>query len=214
MKERIVHPEILDHLPPTNPHALRSRQDLRRLNLFLGNSRWIHRIIQREWDKSYARIAEIGAGEGLLCNRLAQALPNAEIVGLDFMPAPDHLAKGVKWLCGDFFQTLPEMHADVVIGSLVLHHFSDECLQRLGRIFECSQLLVFVEPYRSPLVLALSHLIMPFIDQVTQHDMPTSIRAGFRLGELAPLMGLDFSKWRIFENYHWRGTLRMIARRQ
>ncbi len=34
---RRLHPELLDELPPEDPRALRSRRDLQRLNVWMGN---------------------------------------------------------------------------------------------------------------------------------------------------------------------------------
>jgi hypothetical protein len=49
---------------------------------------------------------------------------------------------------------------------------------------------------------------------VTRHDMPASIRAGFRRGELPALLGLDSKKWILRELSHWRGSLRLVASRR
>jgi hypothetical protein len=49
---------------------------------------------------------------------------------------------------------------------------------------------------------------------VTRHDMPASIRAGFRKGELAALLGLDRSAWIIEETETLRGSLRFSATRR
>ena len=50
--------------------------------------------------------------------------------------------------------------------------------------------------------------------EVTRHDMPASIRAGFRQGELPVLLGLNSEDWTISESSHWRGALRLIAKRR
>ena len=71
MPPRIVIPEILDHLPPADPDALRSRRDLRRINFLMGNERWICREMQRFPQAAQKGIVEIGAGEGQLVNTLA-----------------------------------------------------------------------------------------------------------------------------------------------
>ena len=51
MLKRTVIPELLDHLPADDPHAMRSRRDLRRINFLMGNERWIRRTLTRDFPK-------------------------------------------------------------------------------------------------------------------------------------------------------------------
>ena len=41
LNQRDLKSELLDELDPEDPDAKRSRRDLRRINLFMGNMRWI-----------------------------------------------------------------------------------------------------------------------------------------------------------------------------
>ena len=43
--KRVVKPEILDELDGSDPRAIRSRRDLRFINLLMGNERWIQRSV-------------------------------------------------------------------------------------------------------------------------------------------------------------------------
>ncbi len=211
--ERVINPEILDHLDPDDPRAIRSRQDLRVIDAFLGNSRWITAQLESR-PESRSGIVEIGAGTGALCNRLHKRLPDSPITGLDFVSRPSTLAHGIQWKSGDFFDTLPELHAGACIGSLILHHFAGGVLREIGRRIAHFPLLVFCEPLRSPLPLAMCHLVLPIVSEVTQHDMPASISAGFQKGELPFLLGLDTQKWHVQESSTWRGSLRLLAWRR
>lgn len=208
--DRVIIPEILDALDPTDPQAIRSRRDLRWINLYLGNSRWIVRQLKRQ-TAAPARILEIGAGEGDLCREVQTSLPSSTVTGLDLIHRPANLPSGIQWISGDFFQTLRNIDADACIGSLILHHFSDESLRDLGERLQSFRSLTFCEPLRSRLPLFLSKLSSPFMGVVTRHDMPASIRAGFRPGELPDLLGLDSKKWSVRESSHWRGALRLTA---
>jgi len=207
---RVIIPEILDSLTPADPRAIRSRRDLRWIDLFLGNSRWIVRQLKKQTPPP-ARIIEIGAGEGDLCCKLQTSLPSSTVTGLDLIQRPGNLPEVIQWRSGDFFQTLSKIDADACVGSLILHHFSDEALRDLGARLQSFRSLTFCEPLRSRLPLFLSKLAYPFLSEVTRHDMPVSIRAGFILGELPPLLGLDSKKWLIRESSHWRGVLRFTA---
>jgi hypothetical protein len=211
--ERVITPEILDSLDHRDPRAVRSRRDLAIIDAFMGNSRWISRTVTRS---PYARqgVVELGAGTGHLCDRLHRALPECHITGLDFIPRPPSLSPGIDWLAGDFFDTLDSARGGVAVGSLVLHHFSAHVLRELGHRLNRFDSLVFAEPLRSRLPLAAAALVSPLVGDVTRHDMPASIRAGFLHGELASALHLDPSRWKILETSTWSGAIRFFATRQ
>lgn len=211
---RTLVPEILDSLKATDPEAVRSRRDLRRLDLLLGGSRWIVGALARRNINPDSCIYELGAGEGRLCERLARAFPQARVTGLDLQSRPASLPESAAWVRGDFFAAPTLREADVVVGSLILHHFQEEDLRRLGVAFSRAHTLIFSEPWRDQGVLLRAALALPFVGKVTQHDMPASIRAGFRPGEMAAALGLQTSEWKIAESSHWQGVIRMIACRR
>jgi hypothetical protein len=213
MEQRRLVPELLDSLEATDPMAIRSRRDLRLINAFLGNERWIARQA-REHSNTIRHLAELGAGEGTLTTRLHHTLPAASVTGLDLAPRPQKLPSPIGWVRGNFFETLASIDADTCTGNLILHHFQDEDLGKLGGILAQFRLLIFAEPLRTPLTLALAHLALPLASDVTKHDMPASIRAGFRTGELPHLLGLDPTLWRVEEFASRRGSVRLIASRK
>ncbi len=204
---RVIVPEILDTLDASHPEARRSRRDLRRIDAFLGNTRWIVREVGALTGLS---VAELGAGDGRLCRQLAAA--GARVTGLDLVPAPDEA--DFEWCRGNFFQTLSGRSFDVIVGSLVLHHFDATDLARLGTLLSRARYLVFAEPLRHLFPLVGSFFAAPFVGRVTRHDMPVSIRAGFAPGELARLLGLEPGRWTIEERRVWRGTVRFRAVRR
>jgi len=208
---RSIVPEILDTLAADHPDAVRSRRDLRWLDHFLGGSRWVERTLRKNLPGSGPRIVELGAGEGLLCERVARAFPSAIVTGMDLLPRPLRLSKPIQWVSGDFFQAEEITQADIVIGNLILHHFENSALENLAARFESARLLVFSEPWRDRAPLYFSRWAGPLVGRVTQHDMPASIRAGFREGELPAALGLNPRDWNIAESSRWRGVLRMIA---
>lgn len=207
---RILETEFLDHLDPADPGAVRSRRDLRFLDLFLGNSRWILRALRRIQDRC-GRFVELGAGEGRLCSCVHAAYPGSEIMGLDLIARPRDLPTPIRWMSGDFLQTLPGVEAEACYGSLILHHLDAFSLGRLGWELRRFSFLLFSEPYRGMFPLRMAGLASPLFGDITRHDMPASIRAGFRKGELARLLGLDTARWEIRETVTRRGTLRFAA---
>jgi hypothetical protein len=86
-------------------------------------------------------------------------------------------------------------------------------LRELGSHLKAFPVLIFCEPLRDALPLLLARLAAPWSGEITRHDMPASIRAGFRPGELPGLLGLDSGLWQIRETALRRGGLRMIASR-
>ncbi|MBU6182215.1 MAG: hypothetical protein KGR46_05320 [Verrucomicrobia bacterium] len=207
--ERVVVPEILDSLPADDPEARRSRADLRVVDAFLGNSRWILRRLRADGNVR-GGVVELGAGEGNLCRRVFREFPGASVTGLDLCPRPAGIPDGVGWVRGDFFGALPAA-GGVCMGSLVLHHFGEEALANLGARLVGFSSLVFSEPLRSRVPLWFSKVAAPVFGKVTRHDMAASIRAGFVRGELGRFLKLDRGRWKISEQATLRGSLRFHA---
>ncbi len=200
--KRVVEAELLDVLAADDPRARRSRRDLRLINALMGNERW---ILRQNLDGG---LVELGAGEGGLTRKLAG---KGTVTGLDLQKRPKGL--DLPWAAGDLFETLPSVTGDTVVANLILHHFEDEDLARLGQLLRGRRRLVVVEPWRSRLSLVEGGLLWPLINGVTRHDMMTSIRAGFRKGELPRLLRLgDDWQWR--EELSLLGGIRVLAWRR
>ena len=210
MKIRIVEPEIHDHIPHDDPVARRSRRDLRRINFLMGNERWVLRMLRQFPAATAKGICEIGAGDGFLTSKMHQRFPNRRITACDLAPRPAGLDPAIDWRKGDIFEA-PPPSGGVLIANLFLHHFEGENLLRLGKFCAGFEVLIFNEPNRSLLASRLGVLLHPFVNHVTRHDMQVSIRAGFQPGEIAALMGLDASHWKISETSTWRGARRVLA---
>jgi SAM-dependent methyltransferase len=211
MPQRVVVPELLDHLPVDDPHAMRSRRDLRRINFLMGNERWIQRTLARFPAATRGGIVELGAGDGRLSGALARRFPESPVTAIDLAPAPADLAPRVKWQSGDLFAQPPPEPGGVRIANLFLHHFEGDALKVLGRWVANAGLLVFNEPDRAALPHWLGRLMHPCINQVTRHDMHASISAGFGPGEIQRHMGLDPGRWKIEEFRTWRGSRRLVC---
>ncbi len=211
MKPRIVRPEILDHLPPDDPEAQRSRRDLRLINFLMGNERWICRTIRRFPEAAARGIVELGSGDGGLLAKLATMFPGVGLTGCDLAPRPAMLDERVDWKQGDVLAGRETPGGGVLVANLFLHHFQGEALLNIGKLSDGFELLVFSEPDRGALPHVLGSLMWPFINRVTRHDMHVSIDAGFTRGELPALLGLDPREWRFSETSTWRGARRVIG---
>ena len=209
--KRVVIPELLDHLPADDPEAMRSRRDLRRINRLMGNERWVCRTVRRFPEAAGRGIVEIGAGDGVLCSKLARLFARARVTAYDLAPAPGDLDSRVEWHRGDVFAAPPPDAGGVLVANLFLHHFEEASLTALARWFRDFEVLVFNEPDRARLPHFLGALMHPWINRVTRHDMHVSIRAGFATGEITRTPGLDPARWRFEETSTWRGARRVIG---
>lgn len=210
MKNRIVEAEILDHLPHDDPAARRSRLDLRRINFLMGNERWILYTLEYFPEAAATMICELGAGDGGLARKIRRRYPDSRVTACDLAPRPAGLDEAIDWRSGDVFQQLSPS-GGVLVANLFLHHFEGDDLERLGRLCDGFDVLIFNEPDRSRRAALLGTLLHPFVNHVTRHDMQASIRAGFNSDEMAALLGLDDSHWKIRETSTWRGARRVIA---
>ena len=134
MKQRRVVPEILDSLPHDDPEALRSRRDIARINSAMGGYRWIVRQM-RKLQIPDADWVELGAGSGTLSNHFdADEKCRLKVTGLDLAPRPDSWPENWNWEQGDLFDSLErnENAWNAAAASLILHHFDDENLRKLG----------------------------------------------------------------------------------
>ena len=196
MRERIVKPEILDHLDPSAPSAKRSRMDLRRINWFMKNERWIlsqlDKFSESEPNSSITKIVELGAGDGHLTKKIKVQHPDAQVIACDLIDKPNNLTGDIIWKKGDIFNFNDFDEHTVVVANLFIHHLTNEQLWELSeKILPC-RALIMAEPHRYWFSKLLAYLTYPFINSVTRHDMMVSIDAGFRFGELACLLHLDW----------------------
>lgn len=196
-------PERLDHLPPGDPAALRSRRDLRRINRLTGQPRIAAGRLRRALVRPPRRILELGAGDGVtslaLAHRLARHWPGVTMVLLDRRPVVTERTRSgfaslgwrLETAVGDVFDWLEANRGerfDAVVTNLFLHHFEAELPRLLAGAARLAPVFVATEPRRGRLALAGSHaLALIGANAVTRHDAPASVRAGFAGDELTRL---------------------------
>ncbi|MEM9017913.1 MAG: hypothetical protein AAGC68_12945, partial [Verrucomicrobiota bacterium] len=203
--------EFLDHLPESDPRAIRSRRDLRRINALMGNYRWISREVLSKNSVEPSSWFELGAGDGPIRHFLSP--DEVGLTAVDLAPRPCHWPESWDWWQADLFAALESavISRSGLIANLFLHHFEDEELHRLGSLVnERFNRVVASEPARSAVFDAAGHLLFPFVNDVTRHDMIVSIRAGFRTGELPHLLGLG-DDWKFKESITILGAYRLSA---
>lgn len=227
-KRRLV-PELLDSLPAADPRALASRRDLVRINALMLQSRITSRLMRRYCESKPARILELGAGDGrsalAVARRLAPHWRGVSLVLLDFkdsVPAGrreqiEALGWRLELVTADVFDWLEHSAGErfgAVTANLFLHHFEDAPLARLlAGVARLAPVFVATEPRRGTLPLAASRLLWAIgANDVTRHDAPASVRAGFDGSELAALWP-ERERWRIEEGPAALFTHAFAARR-
>jgi hypothetical protein len=199
---RRVEPEALDHLPQTDPGAIGSRQDLRRINRAMATLSILCRGIDTATrGRPPRRIVELGAGDGTLLLRLARRrAPNwpgveATVVDRQNLVASETrrsfatLGWTLRVVARDVFEWLDEsgpVPHDLLLANLFLHHFKDDVLARmLSAIARRSTAFVACEPRRATMALVGSHLVgLLGCNAVSRNDAVLSVHAGFRDAEL------------------------------
>jgi hypothetical protein len=213
---RRIEPEWLDSLPNEDPDAAASRRDLRRLNSLMRHATILARILSTEFTLAKPRsLLDIGGGDGTfmlaLARKLAKQMPGAVVsmvdknAGISEETRGHFKALGWKVVCVqadvlDYLDTADAGGMDAVIANLFLHHFSDAALaQLLSRAAGVAPLFVTCEPRRAWFPMAASRLLWAIgCNQVTQHDAPASVQAGFRDEELSSLWPRD-RRWQTEE---------------
>jgi SAM-dependent methyltransferase len=204
LADRLVQPEILDGLAERDPRAIAARRDLVLVNRLMFQQAIMARLLGEHVASPPRRLLEIGAGDGAfmlgVARRLAPKWPRVELTLLDRadLVTPERrtafteLGWRVRTVTADIFDWLHsagDARFDVVTANLFLHHFADADLARLfSALRPIAPVFVAAEPRRTGYAHAASRLLwMVGAGDVTRHDAPASVRAGFRGSELSAL---------------------------
>lgn len=218
--QRHVQPEILDTLAPTDPRAIHSRRDLRRINTVMRHAAIMARTLEKNCAVAAPKtITELGAGDGEFLLSVARKLnvppassrqlfSNVDTTLLDLQPnvsvktlkAFDLLGWRASASVTDVFNW-PPTRSDVVVANLFLHHFADAQLaELLHLISQRTALFIALEPRRAAWPLFCSRLLGAIgCNDVTRHDAVVSVRAGFSSHELSALWP-DKNNWELTEH--------------
>ena len=115
-KPRIVRPELLDDLAPTDPRARRSRRDFQRMHRAMGTVSILRRaIVQLRLAMPPTHVLELGAGDGTIPLRLAQALePRWPDVSLTVLDRYDLLSNDTREGCRQLGWNLKVLRTDAL----------------------------------------------------------------------------------------------------
>jgi len=202
-RERRVLPEALDDLAADDPRGQRSRRDLRRVHRAMRSVSILLRAVAKlRFAVQPTRVLELGAGDGTLLLRLAQALrPRWNGVDVTLLDRHDLVSDDTRaefrkldWrvtvLRADalvWAAVPPPCRYDVCFANLFLHHFDAAALALLLRgVAAASAGFVACEPRRGGLARSGSRLVC-FLgaNEVTREDAVKSVDAGFTGRELS-----------------------------
>jgi hypothetical protein len=212
--QRILEPEVLDSLAPSDPDALHSRRDLRLTNRIMGNYRWLARTLRPVLRPGEVAL-ELGAGTGELGQQLVARGIAAD--GLDRWPRPENWPANRAWHVADLRTFDGYAGYPVIFGNLIFHHFDEAELAALGEILQRhARAIIACEPARRRSSQKLFAAVAPLFraNPVTLHDARVSIAAGFIGDELPKCLRLPPSAWQ------WRcratllGAYQMVAIRR
>ena len=212
---RSVEREWLDELPAADPRAVRSRNDLQRVNAWMLQGAIMARSLMAACGERTPRtLLDLGSGDGRFLLRVARRLPwrdvnvilldRQNIVSGETLQQFRALRWNVEAVAADAFEFLDRGAAsdvDFMTANLFLHHFPDRALKLLLALASRrSRVFVACEPRRAMLALRASHLLWVLgCNDVTRHDAAVSVRAGFRDRELSAAWPKD-AGWELREH--------------
>ena len=195
--------ELMDRPQPVCAELERDLRNLRQLNRWFG-SHWLVLHLVGRWIKPGQRmhIVDLATGSAdiprLIVDLARKIGANVEIDALDRQSATLEIARKlsagypeISFIEANILEWQPAQRYDVVLCSLVLHHFSDEDAVRvLRRCRELSREFVLVSDLRRGwLATAGVYLLTAFIfrEPMTKYDGRLSAARAFSFDELGEL---------------------------
>ena len=196
-------PELMDRPQPVSAELERDLKNLRQLNRWFGSHRLILRFLRR-WIKpgDRVRVVDLATGSGdiprVIVDYARKIGAKVQVDALDRQSATLEIARRlsagypeISYVEANLLEWQPSDRYDIVLCSLVLHHFSDEDAVRvLRRCRELSQRFVLVSDLRRGwLATAGVYLLtaLVFHEPMTKYDARLSAARAFSFAELADL---------------------------
>jgi 2-polyprenyl-3-methyl-5-hydroxy-6-metoxy-1,4-benzoquinol methylase len=205
MKRRFdpAEPELMDRPQPVSAELERDLKNLRQLNRWFGSHRLVLHFARR-WIKpgDHIRIVDLATGSGdiprLIVDLARKIGAKVEIDALDRQSATLEIARRlsrdypeISCLEANLLEWQTSDRYDIVLCSLVLHHFSDEDAVRvLRRCRELSQRFVLVSDLRRGWLATVGVCLLTaliFREPMTRYDARLSAARAFSFAELADL---------------------------
>jgi 2-polyprenyl-3-methyl-5-hydroxy-6-metoxy-1,4-benzoquinol methylase len=195
--------EMMDRPQPVSAELERDLERIRQLNRWFGSYRLIGHFVRR-WIKpgDTRRIVDLATGSGdiprLIVHYARRIGAKVEIDALDRQSATVEIARKlsaaypeISYHAANILDWSPTEAYDIVLCTLVLHHFSDEdAVTVLRRCRECSQGFVLVSDLRRGLLATVGVYLLTaliFREPMTRYDARLSVERAFSFSELRKL---------------------------
>jgi len=205
MKRRFdpAEPEMMDRPQPVSAELERDLLNIRRFNRYFGSHRLVLRFIRR-WIRrgNPVRVVDLATGSGdiprLIVDHARNIGAKVEIDALDRQSATLEIARKlsagypeISYVEANLLEWQLSDRYDIVLCSLVLHHFSDEDAVRvLQRCRELAQRFVLVSDLRRGFLAAAGVYLLTaliFREPMTRYDARLSAARAFSFAELGEL---------------------------
>ena len=218
-------PEIMDDFD-LKGEVLKSALDkIAQINQFLGGNRLtlkgVELLLKKTSNQSLITIVDVGCGNGDMLRRLADFgisnNLNLKLIGIDANPFTVNYAKdlsvkysNITYQCEDVFsESFSDVKFDIILCTLTLHHFKNDEILKLLKLFDRNSSLGFVvnDLHRNMLAYRLFQLLCFVfrLNEMSREDGLISILRGFKKREL-----IAFSEKLRFKKYsiRWKWAFR------
>lgn len=227
-KYRTDEPEIMDDFAMEGEELRDALDKIAKINQLLGGNQLtlqgIQSLLKPISKEKEVTIVDIGCGGGDMLRKLAefgkQNGYHFRLIGIDAnaytISHAEQLSKeytNISYRCEDIFDcNFKELHYDIVLCTLTLHHFKDEEILRLMQLFyeNASIGIVINDLHRSAIAYRLFQaLCFVFrLNAMSREDGLTSILRGFKKEELEQFsVALQVEnhsiKWKWAFRYQW-----------
>ena len=220
MKRRFdpAEPELMDRPQPVSAELERDLHNLRQLNRFFGSHRLVLRFIRR-WVQSgdSLTVADLATGSGdiprVIVDYTRAIGTRVTIDAIDQQSATLEIARRlsasypeIAYINANILEWESSEPYDLVLCSLVLHHFSDEdAVRLLRRCRELSRKYVLVSDLRRSYLATIGVYLLTaavFREPMTRYDGRLSASRAFSFAELRALA--ERARWKDFAHRTFR----------
>jgi 2-polyprenyl-3-methyl-5-hydroxy-6-metoxy-1,4-benzoquinol methylase len=211
-------PELMDRPQPVSKELADDLRNLRQLNRFFGSYALVRKFLRR-WIKTGDRlhIVDLATGSGdiprLAVDHVRNVGATVEIDAVDRQSATLEIAKRlsgnypeISFIAADILDWQPAAPTDVVLCSLVLHHFSEEDAVRvLRRCRELPKRSVLVSDLRRGSLATIGVYLLTaliFRNPMTRYDARASAARAFSFKEFRSLA--ERAGWKNFGHKKFR----------
>lgn len=203
-KIRTDQPEIMDDFAIEGEMLQDALDKIAKINRLLGGNKLtiqgVKKLISKTDKTKTITIADIGCGNGDMLRVLSEFAEkhslHFNLIGIDANPFTIQYAEdlsahypNISYLCQDIFnKKFEEIHYDIVLCTLTLHHFKDEEILKLMTVFNNKATIGIVinDLQRSSIAYRLFQGLcwLSSINDMPREDGLTSILRGFKKSEL------------------------------